>query len=192
MAAGRPKIFDEKEAIRKTAKLFWKKGYAAAGTEDLLKVMNLGRGSLYHNFGSKDNLFKMSISQFLDDTLTQLRQEAAKVNNPMEFVKEFFRAIASADEQVHHLGCFLGNAMAELSNVNPELESYAADKQKKFEEFFYECALRAKELGFIKTEPKLLARHLLNLWNGINITRRMYPEKKELLPVINFNLQLIE
>jgi TetR/AcrR family transcriptional regulator, transcriptional repressor for nem operon len=36
-----------------------------------------------------------------------------------------------------------------------------------------------------------LARYLLNLWNGINITRRIYQTNKELKPLIEFQLSII-
>lgn len=191
MGAGRPKEFDEKEAIRKIAQLFWKKGYTASGTEELLKTMNMGRGSLYHNFGSKENLYKRALDQFVDDVLTQMHAAMQQAENPMDYVREFFLGLAGQSKQAHHMGCFLGNTMSELSNTNPELEAYAANKLKKLEAFFLECARLAKARKLLRQDPALVARHLINLWNGINITRRMYPDKRELLPLINFNLEVI-
>ena len=45
MMAGRPKIFDEKDVIRKASAVFWKKGYEASSAEELLAAMQMGKGS---------------------------------------------------------------------------------------------------------------------------------------------------
>lgn len=40
---GRPKKFDEDEALWHAADLFWKKGYAVASLDDLLAAMGIAR-----------------------------------------------------------------------------------------------------------------------------------------------------
>ena len=49
----RPKEFDEKEALHKTIRLFSRQGFAATSTEELMRVMDVGRQSMYDTFGDK-------------------------------------------------------------------------------------------------------------------------------------------
>jgi AcrR family transcriptional regulator len=54
---GRPRTFDEDEAIRKATDVFWAKGFDAASIDDLVEAMGVQRPSLYAIFGDKATLF---------------------------------------------------------------------------------------------------------------------------------------
>jgi AcrR family transcriptional regulator len=51
----RPKEFDQEKAIRKAIRLFSQQGFAATSTDELMRVMNIGRQSTYDSFGDKRN-----------------------------------------------------------------------------------------------------------------------------------------
>ena len=53
MARGPDKQFDPEIALDKAMQLFWAKGYAATGLNELLATMEIGRKSLYDTFGNK-------------------------------------------------------------------------------------------------------------------------------------------
>ena len=53
----RRKDFDPEKALRKAIRLFSQQGFAATSTDDLMRVMNIGRQSMYDTFGDKRNLF---------------------------------------------------------------------------------------------------------------------------------------
>ena len=54
---GRPKEFDQDEALGKAMDVFWTKGYEATSVQDLLDHMGINRGSMYDTFGDKHALF---------------------------------------------------------------------------------------------------------------------------------------
>src|SRR6201987_6325962 len=54
---GRPRSFDELEALEKATKVFWSKGYDGVTIDDLVAGMGVGRPSLYSIFGDKRTLF---------------------------------------------------------------------------------------------------------------------------------------
>src|SRR5690606_4205010 len=77
--AGRPKIFDEKEAIRKATDVFWKNGYEASSTEELLSAMGIGKGSFYLHFkGGKKELYQRSLDLFSDDAMKRFNQKLSE------------------------------------------------------------------------------------------------------------------
>jgi hypothetical protein len=43
----RPKEFDQEKALRKAVRLYSQKGFAATSTDELMRVMDLGRQSMY-------------------------------------------------------------------------------------------------------------------------------------------------
>src|SRR6476469_4508660 len=54
---GRPRSFDEKQALEKATKVFRSKGYDGVTIDDLVAGMGVGRPSLYAVFGDKRTIF---------------------------------------------------------------------------------------------------------------------------------------
>jgi TetR/AcrR family transcriptional repressor of nem operon len=62
---GRPRAFDEDEAVARAMRLFWRRGYPATSVRDLCEVMELGTGSFYSSFESKEALFGRAMQRYL-------------------------------------------------------------------------------------------------------------------------------
>lgn len=62
---GRPKVFDEQEALEKAMLLFWSNGYIATSISDLTQALGITAPSLYYNFGDKETLFNRCIDYYL-------------------------------------------------------------------------------------------------------------------------------
>ncbi len=54
---GRPRSFDETDALEKAVQVFWSKGYDGVTIDDLVAGMGVGRPSLYAVFGDKRAIF---------------------------------------------------------------------------------------------------------------------------------------
>jgi TetR/AcrR family transcriptional repressor of nem operon len=193
MSAGRPKDFEETVVLDRAIDLFWKQGYEGTNLEQLLAAMGMGKGSMYHNFGNKRELFKLALNRFIGNFTSWFESEISKSKDPVAFLKDFFRGIPRQGSDDHKKGCFLGNTVAELACIDPGLEKLAIEHLEKMERVFYECIKAGQQNGKIKSkaDARLLARHLINLWNGLNITRRMYPNGRDLVPLIEMQLKLI-
>jgi len=192
--AGRPKIFDSETALEKAANLFWEKGYEATSTEDLLAAMDLQRGSLYNTFGSKKKVYQLALDCLEKKRFAALKKRLSESDQPIEVIRSIFLKLAEGSPSEHYKGCYLGNTVAELSNIDAELTGAAQNYLKMFEDILYQQIRAAQERGELRTKesPRVLARYLLSLWNGINITRRVYPEKKMLLPFIEMGLNILK
>ena len=59
---------DQKARIRREAAKLWaRKGYHAAGVQELARATHLGKGALYHHIGSKEQLlYEISLSSVRD------------------------------------------------------------------------------------------------------------------------------
>ena len=191
---GRPKIFDKEEVIDKAADLFWSKGYEAASTDELLAAMGIGKGSFYLAFpDGKRELFEKAIEQFRNNTLMKLEMALQKTDRPAAQVRQFVLDMARAPKEEHAKGCFMGNTVAELSNIDNHLKLKAVKRLKQLEQLFYDAVKAGQEKGELKTkeDPAVLARYLLTMWNGLNISRRMYTDSAVLAPLIELQLKVL-
>src|SRR3954464_13164143 len=63
---GRPRGFDEREALERATQVFWSKGYDGVTIDDLVAGMGVGRPSLYSVFGDKRTLFLRALRAYAE------------------------------------------------------------------------------------------------------------------------------
>ncbi len=193
--AGRPKHYQEEELITKATNIFWKKGYTAASAQDLMEAMDIGQGSLYRTFkGGKRELYQKSLIQFLDEAIKQFFKNLEASENPLQFIKDFFYAIPMNSTEKKQKGCYLGNAIVELSNIDEETKLIATEQLNRLKEGFEKALFMAQEKNLLDKDksPELIALHLINLWNGINVTYRMNPDNDDITELLKLNLKILD
>lgn len=84
--------------------LFAQRGYAAVGTEEIVKRAGVTRGALYHHFPrGKEELFKAVLVQVSAETLRRVLTEAGRTDDPWEELvlgaEAFLDACASPEVQ---------------------------------------------------------------------------------------------
>lgn len=191
---GRPKTFDEHDVIERAQRVFWQRGYMATSTEELLAAMGIGKGSFYLAFpGGKKELFEKTVQQFHQDSFRQLEQRVGASPEPLEVVKDYFRHIATASPDTHAQGCYLANTVMEMTSLDLPLQQAAGQLLKQLEALFFTVIQQAQASGQLTnpTDARLLARHLLTLWNGLSITRRLYPDNAQLRELLDWQLAVL-
>src|SRR5579863_7409262 len=63
---GRPRSFDEMEALERATQVYWLKGYDGVTIDDLVEGMDVGRPSLYSVFGGKRTLFLRVLKDYAE------------------------------------------------------------------------------------------------------------------------------
>lgn len=192
---GRPKIFDEEEVINKAIDVFWRIGYEAASTEVLLEAMGIGKSSFYLAFkGGKKELFERAMEQRSAQGLKRVEAGFKESDDKIAYLKSLFFSILDTTSPRHQNGCLLGNIVAELSNVQLDLKEKAAALLLKLEQLFLRMLLECKANGSLKSteSPEVLANYLLTVWNGLNISVRLYPDTETLRPLIEKHLKILD
>jgi len=193
--AGRPKIFDEQEAVAKATEVFRDKGYDTASADELLCAMGIGKGSFYLAFkGGKRELYIRSITQFSDYFYKKLSESIAASEDKVEFIRQFFLSLSEASDCDKERGCYLGNALVQLSEKDHEIKKITARLLKKLQALFTETIRTAQKNGQITSteDPEIIGWHLSNLWNGIHVTRRMESSPEILRSILEMNLKILK
>jgi AcrR family transcriptional regulator len=76
---GRPRAFDEDEAVRAAVGLFGGRAYDGVSVDDLVNHLGVHRNSLYKTFGSKRGLYLAALRRHLADDVRPLAEALTAV-----------------------------------------------------------------------------------------------------------------
>lgn len=106
---GRPRTFDENEALDRAIELFWAKGYDATSLDDLSSAMGVARPSLYLAFGDKEALFLRALGRYAETSASKplcAMEEAGTAREGIEaYLREIVRLVTGDPTRS---GCLLG------------------------------------------------------------------------------------
>ncbi|WKX73594.1 TetR/AcrR family transcriptional regulator [Streptomyces sp. XD-27] len=116
---GRPKQFDPDVAIDKAMDVFWRKGYAATTPQDLVDEIGIGKGSLYHAFGSKHALFERALERYRDTRAAQLVELLDRPGPVRPLLREALELLIEIDlGDPDRRGCLAVNTATELAGAD--------------------------------------------------------------------------
>jgi len=117
----RPREFDRDAVLQKATQVFWRNGFAATSTEELVQEMGIGRQSLYNAFGDKRQLYLEVLRTYSDGTLTGHLQRLGTPKSALEGVRGLLNGLAAADDRVRALGCLGVGSAGEFGATDAEL-----------------------------------------------------------------------
>lgn len=84
---GRPRRFSEAAVLQSAAEAFARGGYEGTSIDDLVKALNLHRGSLYQAFGSKRGLFLAVLRHYVETHLAHVTQALLAEGPPTQVLE---------------------------------------------------------------------------------------------------------
>src|ERR1700679_424262 len=106
----RPKEFDQDKALHKAIRLFSQQGFAATSTDDLMRVMDIGRQSMYDTFGDKRALFLKSLQAYVTESVRAINVELQTPGSPLAAVQRALIHFAERKDLSSTDGCMGINA----------------------------------------------------------------------------------
>lgn len=111
---GRPRSFDEDEALWAAVNVFWAKGYDGASMKDLTEAMGINSPSLYASFGDKHALYLKAIDRYISNDACAPLVAFEEEENIAKAVRAFMKA--SINYATNHdsgmRGCFLSSCVS--------------------------------------------------------------------------------
>jgi AcrR family transcriptional regulator len=105
---GRPRNFDEMEALERAIQVFWSKGYDGVTIDDLVAGMGVGRPSLYAVFGDKRTLFLRALRAYAEKKGARAAKALVSPQHLRDSLVSFLRyAVESATEEGSAAGCLI-------------------------------------------------------------------------------------
>jgi TetR/AcrR family transcriptional regulator, transcriptional repressor for nem operon len=188
----RTKEFEPLEALDAAMQLFWRKGYEAASMRELLDAMGIGRGSFYDTFGDKHALFMAALDRFQKVRTSWVEEVLG--DSGLDGVREVFgRTVDGLVEFEPRRGCLLANSAVELAPHDPEVAGRISRYVHRTEAAFEDALVRARENGEIPadSDPKALARFLVNTLHGMRVLARAGADRETLEDTVHVALGVL-
>ncbi|PRY56540.1 TetR/AcrR family transcriptional regulator [Glycomyces artemisiae] len=174
---GRPKEFEPDEVVAQAMEAFWTGGYAGTSPADLAEATGVGKGSLYHAFGSKRELFGKALEMYGrgGDELTQ-----AYLNEPgtaKERIRAYLEFLVDTDlEAPVRRGCLAANTALELGGRDAEATEAVLRMTNRTIELLTERLRRGQRDGDVAAgvDPEAQALLLMNTIVGLRVMARTY------------------
>lgn len=171
----RPKQFDPDRVLDDAMKTFWSKGFASTSAQDLVDSTELGRGSLYNAFASKEHLFHQALRRY--DQVWTSRQETilAGEGSLRDRVRTLLMTVVDEETTVAEdgmpRGCLAVNAAIELADRNPAVAQLVRCVFERMENALCEAVRRAQADGEMsdQDDAQHVAQYLLNSMYGLRV-----------------------
>jgi len=166
---GRPKAFDETEALTAAMHYFWEHGYDNTSLDNLLVAMGIKKSSFYATFKSKEEVFSRCLALYRDHNIHFLRTLKADIGPKQTILTLVELTVQELKNTDNVRGCLLVNSGKECYNKYVDLSKQVQIEFASIEALFTEFVTEAQELGEIisKKNADIIAGRYLNTLNGL-------------------------
>ncbi len=190
----RDKQFDVDEALDRALETFWAQGYEATSMDDLLKQMEINRGSFYDTFKSKHDVLIDSLKRYDREYRRADLRASAEKHGPRGAILTLFKSMAEGNRGPHgRHGCFLVNTALELAPRDEQVAKIVRAGFRDTEKFFASLLEQGQSSGEISNDlnPQETARALMCQLLGLMVLVRSGTGKSVLRSAANLAEELL-
>ncbi|WP_329296841.1 TetR/AcrR family transcriptional regulator [Streptomyces pseudovenezuelae] len=159
---GRPKSFEPDVVIAQAMEAFWTKGYTDTSPADLAEATGVAKGSLYHSFGSKRQLFGKVLDLYSRMQAERAEEFLARPGTAKERIRAYFMLLVDADlDGPVRRGCLAQNTLGELGGRDAEATRAAHRLEEGLIEFFAARIRQGQRDGDVGQDVDAQAQALL-------------------------------
>lgn len=193
MKRGRPKSFDDNDALESAMQVFWRSGYDAASLDELLNAMQIPRQSLYRTFSDKRGLFLKALELYANRMTGGISQILHADDLAVNNIEQVFLLWSQRLNAKEKNGCLMQNTCSQSIMQDEEVKKLLKDHQKRMIVAFEKAVKRAQSEGDIHEtiNAKAVARTVITTINGLLGLSRIGLSSKYIKDVIQTLKSLI-
>jgi TetR/AcrR family transcriptional regulator, transcriptional repressor for nem operon len=151
----RPKEFDQEQALRRAIRLFSQQGFAAASTDDLMRVMDVGRQSMYDTFGDKRALFLKALKIYVAESVQSINVELERSGSALSAVQKALVTFAERKDLSSAEGCMGLNAISEFGQRDADVTRITRSAARVQRQSLMRVLTRARKQGELSSDADL-------------------------------------
>jgi TetR/AcrR family transcriptional repressor of nem operon len=191
---GRAKKFDPKVAVDRAMNAFRVHGYAETSPQSLADTIGIGKGSLYHTFGSKHELFVKSLEHYQQSSLADLVVAMDGPEPIRERVRQLLESFVDADlRDPARCGCLIVNSAVELRDREDPAAAFLGRSLETSEAVIRTAFIAAHAAGDIAPErdPAALAGLVQATMVGLRVLVKTTDDRARLMAIVDATVQAI-
>ena len=192
MNARRPREFKTEQVTEAAMQQFWRAGYEVTSLQDLLEVMHLSKSSLYQTFGSKHELFLLSIDFYQQSLVEEIYKRLSNSRTSKTFLKQLLDNVIAEAAVKKKKGCLLVNIVNELSHRDKSVSKTVLIAIRNVENVIRLVVEQGKKEGAIKTSvsTETLVDYITNI-SGLRTMVKSGAAKTKLVSVVNIIMKTV-
>lgn len=187
---GRPRQFDENEALEKAMHVFWKNGYEGASLDGLTDAMGISRPSLYAVFGDKQSLFLRALDRYRESPASYVNRALVKPTAREVFESLLHGVIDLVTDPKNPGGCLFVGASLPAGDGSEPIRHELARRRLAGEQDIRKRFQKAAREGDLppNADPKTLAKLAATLIWGICVQSTNGAKRSELLKIAELSV----
>lgn len=168
MIRGRPRTFDEAEALDVALGVFWRHGYEGASVTKICEAVGVNPPSLYAAFGDKRAMFRKVVERYLERHAVYIHRAIGQTSSKEVARHALSGAIAMISEPGTGDGCLLVHGALATGPSSDEVRQELASTRQRAEAAICARFEQAPDLPE-GTEPRALADYLMAVIWGMSV-----------------------
>ena len=184
---GRPREFNQDEALDKAMRVFWERGYEGASLAELIDTLGISKPSLYAAFGNKEELFRKALARYSQCEVAYVG-EAMLAPTARQTVDEFLtKSVDFLADSSHPKGCMIVQGALSCGENAAQIHQELKRHRSGYEEMLSRRFVQAKNEGELPSETNAaaLAKYIATVHQGMSVQATSGATKEELLSVVN-------
>jgi TetR/AcrR family transcriptional repressor of nem operon len=193
---GRPRGFEEEQALERAMELFWRRGYEATSMQDLVDELGLNRSSLYAAFGDKHALYLRALDRYLQMATSATAERLGGTDAPVRAtLRAWLHEVATnLCASPGRRGCFMVNAAIELGGHDAHAAGRLERAFATLEDVFAAAVQRGQRSGELdaRLDARAVARFLLTMVIGLRARGRTNVAEEDLHDSVELALRALQ
>jgi AcrR family transcriptional regulator len=194
LVKGRPRSFDEEQAIDSAMRVFWEKSYEGATMADLTEATGLNRSSIHAAFGSKEGLFLKVVERYWEGPMSHIPKALAEPTLP-RVVEALIRGMVNfLSTPGNPKGCLAVHGALVCGTNGERVMQFMAEWRKTTVSMIKKRIQQAQRKGELRGEVNAAdyARYIAAMMAGLVVQSLNGANRAELTRLADMALQFLE